>query len=83
VTHPERLEDYLEHMAEAIVRATEYLRRNDDLPAFQKDLHNQDAVVRNIEIIGEAASQIQRMHPEFVQNHPEIPGETYVACETR
>jgi len=33
----------------------------------------QDAVVRNIEIIGEAANQIARMSPDFISQHPELP----------
>jgi uncharacterized protein with HEPN domain len=55
VTHPERVEDYLEHIAEATARATEYLQHIDDFAVFQQDRRSQDAVVRNIEIIGEAA----------------------------
>lgn len=33
----------------------------------------QDAIVRNIEIIGEAAARIMRAAPDFVTDHPEIP----------
>lgn len=33
----------------------------------------QDAVVRNIEIIGEAAGNIQKMDPDFIAAHPELP----------
>ncbi len=33
----------------------------------------QDAVIRNIEIIGEASHNIQKYFPEFAQAHPEIP----------
>ena len=50
--HPERVEDYLEHIAEAIERATGYLQSVPDLAAFRKNPQVQDAVVRNIEIIG-------------------------------
>jgi hypothetical protein len=35
--HPERIEDYLEHIAEAIARATDYLQHTGDLAAFQRD----------------------------------------------
>ena len=52
--HPERIEDYLEHIAEAIARATDYLQHTGDLAAFQRDHRTQDAVVRNIQIIAEA-----------------------------
>lgn len=30
-------------------------------------------MIRNIEIIGEAAQNIRRRHPEFAARHPEIP----------
>ena len=30
-------------------------------------------MIRNIEIIGEAAQSIRRRHPEFAARHPEIP----------
>jgi len=58
VKHPERVEDYLEHIAEAIDRATSYLQPVPDLQAFQQNRQVQDAVVRNIEIIGEAINKI-------------------------
>jgi uncharacterized protein with HEPN domain len=71
--HPERVEDYLEHIAEAIERATRYLQPLQNLEALQQNPQIQDAVVRNIEIIGEAAGRIQRMDPEFFTSHPELP----------
>lgn len=43
------------------------------MKAFEQSRHDQDAVIRNIEIIGEAASRIQRQAPEFVKAHPELP----------
>ena len=33
----------------------------------------QDAVIRNFEIIGEASRNIERVAPQFVENHPELP----------
>jgi len=71
--HPERVEDYLEHIAQAIERATGYVQRFDSVEALQTDQQVQDAVIRNIEIIGEAASRIQKQAPEFVTAHPELP----------
>ena len=71
--HPERVEDYLEHIAEAVERATSYLQPVPDLTAFHKNRQVQDAVVRNIEIIGEAVNQINRTAPDFIQKHPELP----------
>jgi uncharacterized protein with HEPN domain len=73
VRHPQRIEDYLEHIVEAIVRVTDYLGDTRDFAAFQQDTRTRDAVVRNLEIIGEAAIQLRAMSPEFVANHPELP----------
>ncbi len=71
--HPERIEDYLEHIAEATDRATGYLQPLPDLEAFKKNPQVQDAVVRNIEIIGEAVNKINSAAPEFIKQHPELP----------
>jgi uncharacterized protein with HEPN domain len=71
--HPERVADYLEHIAEAIERATSYLHPFQTLEALLLDHKTQDAIVRNIEIIGEAAGKIQKMDSDFVANHPELP----------
>ena len=70
--HPGRVEDYLEHIAEAITRATSYLQPLKDVAALQKDQQVQDAVVRNIEIVGEAANNIQKMDSDFSAKHPEL-----------
>ena len=71
--HPERVEDYLDHIAQAIQRATEYIEGVGSLAAFQQSQRDQDAVIRNIEIIGEAASRIHRDMPEFVAAHAQLP----------
>jgi uncharacterized protein with HEPN domain len=73
MNHPERVEDYLQHIATAIERATEYIERLSSVSAFRISQRDQDAVIRNIEIIGEAARQIQKNHPDFLKAHPEIP----------
>lgn len=71
--HPERVEDYLKHIAQAIHRATEYVESLGSVCAFRQSQRDQDAVIRNIGIIGEAARQIQQHAPEFVTAHPELP----------
>lgn len=71
--HPERVADYLEHIAQAIQRAAEYIERLGSVSAFRQSQRDQDAVIRNIEIIGEAARQIHKHAPEFVTAHPELP----------
>jgi uncharacterized protein with HEPN domain len=71
--HPGRVEDYLEHIVQAIQRATSYIEGFSGAEALQQDSKTQDAVIRNIEIIGEAASRLQNMAPAFVALHPELP----------
>jgi len=71
--HPERVEDYLAHIAEAITRATSYVQPLSNIATFENNPQIQDAVVRNIEIIGEAVSHINRMAPDFIAGHPQLP----------
>ena len=59
-----RIPDYLEHIAEAIERIEEYTADVDQL-RFMNTCLIQDAVVRNIEVIGEAAKNIQNVDPSF------------------
>ena len=73
MTHPDRAEDYLEHIADAIQRATRYVGNLKNLEALEKDEQAQDAIVRTIAVIGEAANRIQKVAPEFVAKHPELP----------
>ena len=44
-----------------------------DEVAFLDNHLVQDAVVRNLEIIGDASNNIGKHHPEFVVAHPELP----------
>ncbi|MGP1680250.1 MAG: HepT-like ribonuclease domain-containing protein [Burkholderiales bacterium] len=44
-----------------------------DRSSFLASEEKQDAVTRNIEIIGEAAQSIRRRHSDFAARHPEIP----------
>jgi len=67
-----RVRDYLEHIELAIARIRRYLAGLDRALFLASD-EKQDAVIRNIEIIGEAAQSIRRRHPEFAARHPEIP----------
>jgi uncharacterized protein with HEPN domain len=67
-----RLRDYLEHIRKAIDRIEGYVRSVSQ-HAFVQDQLLQDAVVRNLEIIGEASRNIARHHPEFTSAHPEVP----------
>lgn len=68
----QRLEDYLRHILAAIDRIHRYLRALDGT-AFLHDEQAQDAVIRNIEAIGEASGRIRQHYPDFVKAHPELP----------
>jgi len=59
---------YLAHILERATRIEEYLR--DGEPAFMRDTKTQDAVIRNFEVIGEAA---KRVPTEYRAEHPSIP----------
>jgi uncharacterized protein with HEPN domain len=67
-----RVRDYLEHIELAVARIRRYLAGLDKA-SFLASEEKQDAVIRNIEIIGEAAQSIRRRYPEFAARHPEIP----------
>jgi len=60
-----RIQDILDAIA-AVRSYTEGM----DLATFSSDRRTVDAVVRNVEIIGEAAAHVPR---SVVQSHPEIP----------
>lgn len=69
---PQRLPDYLGHILEAIERIQHYLDDMDEVGFLDSKLV-QDAVIRNLEVIGEASRNIERVHPEFAAAHPELP----------
>ncbi len=68
----QRLNDYLKHIVEATDKINRYTK-NINLDNFLKNDLTQDAVIRNIEIIGEASHNIEVHFPEFSQEHPELP----------
>jgi uncharacterized protein with HEPN domain len=67
-----RTSDYLQHMLDATVRIEGYLSGFDQ-DGFNQDNRTQDAVIRNLEIIGEAARNIIRHDQPFASAHPDIP----------
>lgn len=69
-----RVPDYLAHILQAIKRIGTYTDDMDEV-GFLKNEMVQDAVIRNIEIIGEAARNIEKRHPEFASEHPNVPWE--------
>jgi len=69
---PLRLGDYLGHILEALSQIQNYCEDLDEV-TFLKNRMIQDAVIRNFEIIGEASKNVERVAPEFVAAHPDLP----------
>ena len=67
-----RASAYLDYMLQAIDRIGRYTAGHDEAAFMQSEMA-QDAVVRNIEIIGEAAHDILKDAPAFAARHTEIP----------
>ena len=67
-----RLADYLVHITEAIERIARYTKGMNEAAFLNNELV-QDAVIRNLEIIGEASNKIEKNYPDFSNKHPEIP----------
>ena len=63
---------YLDHMLEAIKLARSYVEGLSKVD-FLADTRTQQAVILNIVIIGEAATQLVAECPDFAAQHPEIP----------
>lgn len=59
-----RVQDYLAHIVEAIDRMGRYVVDMVEL-SFLSDEKTQDAVVRNFEILGEAANNIKKASPRL------------------
>jgi uncharacterized protein with HEPN domain len=69
--------DRLEHILEAAGRIADYAEVGEE--GFLAEPMRQDAIIRNLEIIGEAAGRLSR---ELRDAHPEIHGRTSSAIAT-
>jgi uncharacterized protein with HEPN domain len=69
---PLRVADYLQHILEAIANIQDYTAGM-DLNAFMDDRKTRDAVIRNLEIIGEACNNVAKNHTVFATEHAEVP----------
>lgn len=68
----QRLVDYLDHILDAIARIDNYTAESDEA-AFLQSPMAQDAVIRNLEVIGEASHNIEVHFPEFAASHQDLP----------
>ncbi len=77
-----RVPDYLGHILAAIERIERHTTDVDELGFLNSELI-QDAVIRNIEIIGEVANNIQRVDAAFAAANGEIPWQVMYAMRNR
>ena len=80
--HPERAREYLEHIVEAIDRACDYVTGM-DAAAFERDIRTQDAVIRTLQIVGEAANKARIAAPDLQHSSPEIPWDVMYGMRNR
>ena len=69
--HSERIPHYLDQILESIELINMYLDGVEKQDFFT-DRQNQDAVIRRLEIIGEAASRIDKADAQFIEKHPDL-----------
>ncbi|MHB1494783.1 MAG: HepT-like ribonuclease domain-containing protein [Acidithiobacillus sp.] len=67
-----RLSDYLDHIKQAATDACSFVEGLGKID-FINDKRTQQAVIMNLIIIGEAATKVMDIYPEFAEDHPEIP----------
>ena len=68
----QRCVDYLQHIVEAIDTIQAYTLGM-DATAFIADRKTCDAVIRNIEVIGEACHNVTQHHAAFAAENPGVP----------
>ena len=69
---------YVQHIHEAIQRILDFTSAGEE--AFREDLKTQDAVVRNLQVIGEAAKKVSA---ETRAAHPEVPWKSMAGMRDR
>ncbi len=78
----QRVQDYLGHILQAIERIERHTCDVSEVEFLNSELI-QDAIVRNLEVIGEAANNIQRVDAAFANAHSEIPWQVMYAMRNR
>ncbi len=77
-----RIPDYLGHILLAIERIERHTADVDEMAFLSSELI-QDAVIRNLEIMGEAANNVLREDASFATKHAEIPWQVMYAMRNR
>ena len=77
-----RAPDYLGHVLSALGRIERHTAGVDESAFLASELI-QDAVIRNLEVIGEAANNLLRVDPVFAQAYPLIPWQVMYAMRDR
>ena len=77
-----RVKDYLDHILKAIERIQRYVRGL-SREAFGVDELVQDAVVRNLEIIGEPAHNIESDYQDFAKSNSTVPWKAMYLMQNR
>jgi uncharacterized protein with HEPN domain len=77
-----RVLDYLGHIVQAIERIERHVLNVSELDFLSSELI-QDAVIRNLEIMGEAANNILRVDSSFAAAHADIPWQVMYAMRNR
>jgi hypothetical protein len=76
-----RLRSFLQHAVKAIQRVADYTAGLDET-SFLADAMVQDAVIRNIEVMGEAARNVERATPSSPGRIRIFRGRTSMPCAT-
>lgn len=77
-----RAADYVEHMLEAIDNALDYTKGFDEQRLRETPVVR-DAVIRNLEVLGEAARNVMRHAPDVVSANPQIPWDVIYTTRNR
>jgi uncharacterized protein with HEPN domain len=77
-----RAEDYVGHMLEAVANVLAYTKGFDEARLRETPVVR-DAVIRNLEVLGEAARSMIRHAPAVVAANPQIPWDVIYATRNR
>ncbi len=80
--NPDRADDYLGHILEAAQLARSYVEGMSK-DQFLADRRTQQAVIFNLLIIGEAATQLSNARRQFVEQHPHIAWKSMTGMRNR